>query len=66
MLVRSDVRFLCLECHSNVPGLKGETDTGSVGPGTPSFHNLALPRFQNCTVCHLAIHGSNTSRVYFR
>jgi len=65
MLTRSSVKFLCLECHSNAPTLPGQESTGT-GPTTPSFHNLALPRFQNCTVCHSKIHGSNTSKVYFR
>ncbi len=64
LLTRSEVRFLCLECHSNTPGIPAE-GTG-IGPPTPSFHNVATTRFQNCTVCHSMIHGSNTSRTYFR
>jgi DmsE family decaheme c-type cytochrome len=64
LLKRNEVRFLCLECHSNTPGLPAE-GTG-VGPPTPTFHNLSLARFQNCTVCHMAIHGSNTHPFYFR
>ena len=64
MLTRNEVKFLCLECHSNTPGIPAE-DTG-VGPPTPSFHNLSSPRYQNCTVCHVAIHGSNVHSAYFR
>jgi DmsE family decaheme c-type cytochrome len=63
LLTRNTVKFLCLECHSNTPGTPAEQ---GIGPGTPSFHNLSLPRFQNCTTCHAMIHGSNASPVYFR
>lgn len=64
MLKRNEVRFLCLECHSNTPGIPAEGS--GVGPPTPSFHNLSQARFQNCTVCHVMIHGSNTHPFYFR
>jgi len=58
LLKRNEVAQLCLECHSN---------TGEIGaPNTPSFHNLATPRFQNCTICHVKIHGSNTHPFFFR
>ncbi len=49
LLVRSDMRTLCLECHTN----------------TPRTHDLSQPRFQNCSVCHRAVHGSNSSRMLF-
>lgn len=64
MLTRNSVKALCLECHSNTPGIPGVES--SLGPRTPSFHNLSQARFQNCTTCHVKIHGSNTSRVLFR
>lgn len=58
MLKRNDVRQLCLECHSN---------TFEIGaPNTPSFHNQATVRFQNCTVCHVKIHGSQNHEFFFR
>ena len=58
MLIRSSVRQLCLECHSNA---------GEIGaPGTPSFHNQATVRYQNCTTCHVKIHGSQVDKVFFR
>lgn len=58
LLKRNEVRILCLECHSNA---------GTVGaPDTPSFHNQATARFQNCTTCHVKIHGSNLDRTFFR
>ena len=58
LLRRNQVRQLCLECHSNV----GNT----VAPTTPVFHNLADVRFQNCTTCHVKIHGSNTDHYFLR
>jgi nitrate reductase cytochrome c-type subunit len=43
---------VCIECHSPITG-------GTLGSQPPSFHNLTSPRYQNCTTCHVAIHGSN-------
>jgi DmsE family decaheme c-type cytochrome len=59
MLTRQDVRFVCLECHANLP--TGNT-TGTIGVVPPSFHDLRVPQFQNCTVCHQKIHGSYVDR----
>jgi DmsE family decaheme c-type cytochrome len=63
LLKRNVVRFLCLECHSNL----GATSiiTGR-GPATPAFHDLSTTTYQNCTTCHSMIHGSNASPVFFR
>jgi DmsE family decaheme c-type cytochrome len=58
MLKRAQVRQLCLECHSSI--------TEQFAPDTPSFHNQAVLRYQNCTICHAAIHGSNTNSAFFR
>jgi DmsE family decaheme c-type cytochrome len=52
MLKRATVAQLCIECHSPLT-------TGTLGSQPPSFHNLRLPRYQNCTTCHVAVHGSN-------
>jgi predicted CXXCH cytochrome family protein len=62
MLKRNNVNQLCLECHSNIELKVGEI----TAPGTPTFHNQATARFQNCTTCHVKIHGSNTHQFYFR
>lgn len=51
-LKRATVQQLCLECHSPI-------GAGTLGSQPPSFHNLSSPRFQNCTTCHVAVHGSN-------
>jgi DmsE family decaheme c-type cytochrome len=58
-LIRAQVDRLCLECHTGVgnPGL---------GSQPPSFHDLRSPRYRNCTTCHVAIHGSNSSPLFLR
>jgi nitrate/TMAO reductase-like tetraheme cytochrome c subunit len=48
------VAQLCIECHSPIASV-----STTFGSQPPSFHNLSLPRYQNCTTCHVAIHGSN-------
>ena len=53
-LKRASVQSLCVECHSPFTH-----DT--LGSQPPSFHNTNLPRYQNCTTCHVAVHGSNRS-----
>jgi DmsE family decaheme c-type cytochrome len=58
-LTRHRVDQLCLECHSVIGG-----DT--LGSQTPSFHDLRSPRFQNCTSCHVTIHGSNASPLFLK
>ncbi len=63
-LLRRPVVFtLCLECHN------GAGNFGRQGNGirTQSLsHNMADPRFQNCTTCHVRIHGSNASPKFLR
>ena len=61
MLIRAEVRYMCLECHANLPqtALKNPPSLGGV---PPAFHNLYSPQFQNCTVCHLKVHGSYVSQ----
>jgi DmsE family decaheme c-type cytochrome len=58
MLIRSTVQALCVECHS--------TSRNVLTSQPPSFHNLNSPIYQNCTTCHVMIHGSNFSSFYFR
>jgi DmsE family decaheme c-type cytochrome len=58
LLTRNTQTALCLECHSGAGRLP-------IGGETPSFHNLATARFQNCTTCHTQIHGSNLNQVFF-
>lgn len=57
MLKVSNLNLLCLQCHTD--------SSFSSAPGAPSFHNQAS-FFQACTLCHVAIHGSNFSSFYFK
>src|SRR6266508_3452231 len=58
-LIRARVDRLCLECHSF--GTGSTLTTATLGSQPPSFHNVSLPRYQNCTTCHTAVHGSQIS-----
>lgn len=71
MLTRHEVRLVCFECHSNnppVPVLNPPTTAkvNNLGQTPPAFHDLRSPRFQNCTVCHVKIHGSYADRGFER
>jgi len=57
LLRRANVNLLCLECHT--------FSVDSSAPGIPSFHNQAQ-KYQACTMCHVAIHGSNTDHFFFK
>jgi DmsE family decaheme c-type cytochrome len=63
-LLRRPVVFtMCLECH-NGAGTFGRTGTGDPRPS--ANHNLADPRYRNCTNCHVQIHGSNADGLFLR
>jgi DmsE family decaheme c-type cytochrome len=63
-LLRRPVVFtLCLECH-NGAGTFGRSGTGV--PMLSQAHNMADPRYQNCTNCHVRIHGSNSDPLFLR
>jgi DmsE family decaheme c-type cytochrome len=64
MLVRQEVRLVCLECHANLPA--ATRTSGVMGVVPPAFHDLRSPRFRNCTVCHQKIHGSYVDRNLLR
>lgn len=66
MLNRAEVRFTCLECHSNVAAGPKVNPGGNLGGVPPALHDLRSPRFRNCTVCHVKIHGSHVDRTFFR
>jgi DmsE family decaheme c-type cytochrome len=51
LLETKEVRFLCLSCH----------------PALPTSHEMRPGgNFRNCLRCHVEIHGSDTSRNFFR
>lgn len=66
MLARHEVLNLCLECHANIYSPAGASPSGTLGGIPPGLHDLANPRFQNCTLCHVKIHGSQASRDFLR
>ena len=64
MLVRQEVRLVCLDCHSNLPS--PTPSTASIGVTPPAFHDLRNPRYRNCTVCHSKVHGSYVDRDFLK
>jgi len=63
LLRRPVVLTVCLECHNGL-GDFGRRSTGVLLP--TSTHNLSDPRYQNCTTCHVRIHGSNADARFLR
>lgn len=63
LLKRPQVLTTCLECHN------GAGNFGRNGDGiqlTISTHSLTDPKYQNCTLCHTRIHGSNSNARFLR
>jgi len=58
LLKYSSVNQLCLTCHSAIPDVVGAVET-------PTSHNQ-FTQYQNCTACHVKIHGSRTHNLFFR
>jgi DmsE family decaheme c-type cytochrome len=63
LLKRPVVFTVCLECH-NGAGNFGRHGTGEIR--LSSAHNMADPRYRNCTACHVRIHGSNADALFLR
>jgi DmsE family decaheme c-type cytochrome len=63
LLRRPVVYTVCLECH-NGAGTFGRTNSGVLL--TSPAHNMLDPRFQNCTLCHVRIHGSDADPNFLR
>jgi DmsE family decaheme c-type cytochrome len=65
MLTRHEVRLVCLECHANLPA-PNPSPQGNLGTVPGAFHDLRSPIYQNCTVCHVKVHGSYSNRALLR
>jgi DmsE family decaheme c-type cytochrome len=65
MLTRAQVRFVCLECHANLPTPAAPAN-GTLGTMPPAIHDLRSPRFQQCTLCHQKVHGSYVNRDFLK
>jgi DmsE family decaheme c-type cytochrome len=63
MLRRPVVFTICLECHNGAGDFGRQRD--GIRVQSPS-HNMADPRYQNCTACHVRIHGSNADSRFLR
>ena len=63
LLTRPVVYTLCLECH-NGAGTFGRSSL-SVFRTSPA-HNMADPKYQRCTLCHIKVHGSNSDPYFLR
>jgi DmsE family decaheme c-type cytochrome len=63
LLKEPRIATICLECHNGMPGF-GRRDTNIVH--LDATHNMADPRYQNCTTCHPRIHGSNVDAYFMR
>jgi DmsE family decaheme c-type cytochrome len=66
MLTRHEVRYQCLECHSNIGAQAGAAASNTLGGIPPAFHDLRSPRYRNCTICHIKVHGSHVNRGFTR
>ncbi len=63
-LLRRPVVFtLCLQCH-NGAGTFGTRNNGETR--LSRTHNLLDPKYQNCTTCHVRVHGSNSDAFFLR
>jgi DmsE family decaheme c-type cytochrome len=63
LLRRPTVHLVCLECHS------GAGNFGRQGDGITRqslSHNMSDPKYRNCTLCHVRIHGSNSDPRFLR
>jgi predicted CXXCH cytochrome family protein len=58
LLRYSAVNQLCLTCHSVAH------DVGAIEPAGPQHNQNA--QYASCTACHVKIHGSRSSPVFFR
>jgi DmsE family decaheme c-type cytochrome len=63
LLRRPQVFTLCLECH-NGAGNFGRQGDGVLLPS--STHSMTDVKYQNCTACHVRIHGSNAHGKFLR
>ena len=66
MLTRHEVRFVCLECHVNRSLPASQPAPTTLGGVPPALHDLRNPRFNNCTICHVKVHGSNVDETLMR
>lgn len=66
MLRVNQVNVLCLQCHtpSSTPNTKSGAANAPATPVAP-VHDQTM-KFQACTLCHTAIHGSNADETFMK
>lgn len=63
LLKRPVVFTVCLECHNGAGSFGRQRDGVAIQSAS---HNMADPRYRNCTTCHVRIHGSNADGTFLR
>jgi DmsE family decaheme c-type cytochrome len=63
LLRRPAIFTTCLECHNGAGNFGRQGDGITLQSPT---HDMRNPRYQNCTTCHVRIHGSNADRLFLR
>lgn len=63
LLKRPAVFTLCLECHTGIGNFGRQGDGITIQSAS---HDMTNPRYQNCTTCHVRIHGSNADSRFLR
>ena len=66
LLKVNQVNLLCLQCHtpSSTPNTRGGGSNAPAPPAAP-VHDQSM-KFQACTICHVAIHGSNADETFMK
>ncbi len=65
LITRPTTTMLCLECHTGSGNFGARTNRGITYPDHAT-HSMVDPRYQRCTGCHVAIHGSNIHYRFLR
>jgi predicted CXXCH cytochrome family protein len=65
LIAKPTVTMLCLECHTGSGDFGDRTNRGITYPDHAT-HSMTNPRYQRCTGCHVAIHGSNVHYRFLR
>jgi DmsE family decaheme c-type cytochrome len=65
LIARPTVAMVCLECHTGSGDFGARSNRGITYPDHAT-HSMTNPRYQRCTGCHVAIHGSNVHYRFLR
>jgi DmsE family decaheme c-type cytochrome len=65
LIARPTVAMVCLECHTGSGDFGNRSNRGITYPDHAT-HSMVNPRYQRCTACHVAIHGSNVHYRFLR